>query len=223
MFNETLMLEIRDKFHHVDNCPFQGERIFFENAGGALTLKTVAETSGRMAAIPDNQGRNNPASEKLVEIIDQAKQDMHEFLGTSSGVVFVGESGTELLFRLIRTAVVGNQSGSDEAGMILGSTLEHPATTSACSYWADKTGLEYVSIAHNNSTGTVTVADYQAQVTPQTRVATIIHTSPVTGMSVDVKAIAACIRAVSPDCFIIVDGIQPVSYTHLTLPTILLV
>jgi cysteine desulfurase/selenocysteine lyase len=39
-------------------------------------------------------------------------------------------------------------------------------------------------------------------------VATIIHTSPVTGMGVDVKAIAAAIRAVSPDCIIIVDGIQ---------------
>ena len=36
--------------------PLSGERIFFENAGGALTLKSVVETSSKFAAIPDNQG-----------------------------------------------------------------------------------------------------------------------------------------------------------------------
>ena len=33
-------------------------------------------------------------------------------------------------------------------------------------------------------------------------------TSPVTGMGVDVAAVSKAIRAVAPDCFIIVDGIQ---------------
>ena len=41
-----LITAIRDRFAHVDTCPFQGDRIFFENAGGALTLKSVVETSG---------------------------------------------------------------------------------------------------------------------------------------------------------------------------------
>ncbi|MGR3914500.1 MAG: aminotransferase class V-fold PLP-dependent enzyme, partial [Gammaproteobacteria bacterium] len=40
------------------------------------------------------------------------------------------------------------------------------------------------------------------------RVATIIQTSPVAGVSVDVRAVAAAIRAAAPDCFLIVDGIQ---------------
>ena len=40
-----LIQAIRDRFAHVDQCPFQGERVFFENAGGALTLKSVVETS----------------------------------------------------------------------------------------------------------------------------------------------------------------------------------
>ena len=50
---------IRDRFAHVESCPFQGPRVFFENAGGALTLKSVVETSATFAAIPDNQGRDN--------------------------------------------------------------------------------------------------------------------------------------------------------------------
>ena len=91
-----------------------------------LTLKTVVDTSAKFAAIPDNQGRDNPAAHALVALIDKAKEDMAVFFNAPHGRFFVGESGTELLFRLIRTAIVGT-----EPGRILGSTLEHPATRSA--------------------------------------------------------------------------------------------
>ena len=40
-FSPNLLAEIRKKFAFVEECPFVGERIFFENAGGALTLKSV--------------------------------------------------------------------------------------------------------------------------------------------------------------------------------------
>ena len=39
-----LMQQVRARFAYVDTCPFQGSRIFFENAGGALTLNSVVET-----------------------------------------------------------------------------------------------------------------------------------------------------------------------------------
>ncbi len=213
MFTEALSTEIRNRFHHVDHCPYQGKRVFFENAGGALTLKSVAETSATMAAIPDNQGRANPASQYLIDTIDKSRENMRAFLGTQSGVVFVGESGTELLFRLIRTAV----TGADAGGVILGSTLEHPASSSASAHWAEITEREFVRVPHNNDTGTVTVQDYEKYLSPEMRVATIIHTSPVTGMSVDVNAIAKRIREVSPACFIIVDGIQHAAHGGLTI------
>lgn len=201
---EGLLDQIRDRFAYVDTCPEQGERIFFENAGGALTLKSVVELSTRYAAIPDNQGRDNAASKALVDVIAQAKADAMLFLNASSGQVFVGESGTELLFRMISNAVLETQQGGD----VLGSTLEHPASRSAAQRWARVAKKNYIAVPHNNETGSVTADDYAKHVTPQTRVATIIHTSPVTGMGVDVGAIVKVIRAVSPDCYIIVDGIQ---------------
>ena len=102
-----LMDEVRSRFAHVDECPFSGPRIFFENAGGALTLKSVVETSAKFAAIPDNQGRDNVASHALVDIINQSKAKMKLLFNAPGGQFFVGESGTELLFRIIRTAVVG--------------------------------------------------------------------------------------------------------------------
>lgn len=202
--NKGLINQVRDRFEHVDRCPYQGPRIFFENAGGALTLKSVVECAGELAAIPDNQGRDNPASHELVRLINQAKTDIRSFLGAAKGPVFVGESGTELLFRLISTAIIEAPAGGD----VVGSTLEHPASVSACARWAKIAGRNFVRVAHNDETGSVTADDYRPYVSKNTRVATILHTSPVTGMAVDVAAIAKLIREVSPDCYIIVDGIQ---------------
>ena len=204
MFDPQLLKEIRDRFHHVDHCPYQGPRIFFENAGGSLTLKSVVEVSTHFSSIPDNQGRDNPASQELVRIINKAREDMKLFFGVSEGVVFTGESGTELLFRLVRAAVLGSPAG----GNVVGSTLEHPATASARSQWCPIAGKENISIAHDKDRAIVTPEHYLAHVTPETRAATIIQTSPVTGMAVDVKGVAEAIRSIAPDCFIVVDSIQ---------------
>lgn len=207
MITPTLLTEIRSKFAHVDACPFQGPRVFFENAGGALTLNSAVETSARFAAIPDNQGRDNPAAHALVDIIKDAKAAAMEWFNADSGQVFVGESGTELLFRLIRTAVAGT-----EGGVLIGSTVEHPASRSAMSHWADKFGRDYRLVSHDDALGLVTADAYGAIVTSDTKVATILHTSPVTGMGMDIAAISKAIRAVAPNCFIIVDGIQHASH-----------
>jgi selenocysteine lyase/cysteine desulfurase len=208
-----LMAEIRSRFAHVETCPEAGPRIFFENAGGALTLKSVVDTSTRYASIPDNQGRDNEMAHALVATIDAAKADMRVFFNAPEGDIFVGESGTELLFRLIMNAVLGAEAG----GVVLGSTLEHPATRSACARWAKVAGKPYVQVPHDDARGTVTAEHYAAHLTPDTRVATILHTSPVTGMAVDVAGIAAAIRAVAPEAYIIVDGIQHASHGRIDI------
>ena len=208
-----LVSAIRARFAHVDECPFQGPRIFFENAGGALTLKSVAETSARFAAIPDNQGRDNAASHALVDIIARAKADMATMMNTSSGQFFVGESGTELLFRMIRTACVN----APRDAKVIGSSIEHPASRSAARRWAGIAGLDYVDTGHDDATGMVTPEHYAAQMTPDVAVATILHASPVTGMGMDVAGIAAAIRATAPGAMIIVDGIQHAAHGQLDI------
>jgi cysteine desulfurase / selenocysteine lyase len=208
LLSADLLSAVRDRFAHVDACPFAGPRIFFENAGGALHLKSVIETSGLHAGLPDNQGRDNPASAALMAIIARGREDMRLFLGATSGQVFVGESGTEVLFRLIRTAALGAAPG----GAMLASTLEHPASRSAMHRWAEVTGRPLRLAVHDDASGTLPLAACLPHITPDLRVATIVHTSPVTGMVVDVAAIAAAIRAVAPGCFIVVDGIQHASH-----------
>ena len=213
MFEAGLLQQIRDRFCHVDTCPYQGPRIFFENAGGALTLKSVVEVNTELAGIPDNQGRDNPASRELVRIIAEARDNMRLFLGVADGPVFTGESGTELIFRMVRAAALGTPAG----GNMIGSTLEHPATASASKRWARIAGREYRAALHDNDSATITAGDYARIVDAETRVATIIHTSPVTGMTVDVAAVVRTIRAASPDCVIILDGIQHAAHGGLSV------
>ncbi|UYV37963.1 aminotransferase class V-fold PLP-dependent enzyme [Rhodobacteraceae bacterium D3-12] len=212
LISDDLLSQIRARFAHVDSDPFQGERVFFENAGGALTLKSVVETSGFYAAIPDNQGRDNVAAHRLVAVIEKARSDMAEMMNAPGGQFFMGESGTELLFRLISAACLG--AG---AGRVLGSTLEHPASRSAAARWAGIAGQAHVLVNHDDSTGTVGVEHYLSEITSDTVVATILHTSPVTGMTVDAGAIAAAIREKAPECFIIVDGIQHAAHGAIDL------
>jgi selenocysteine lyase/cysteine desulfurase len=139
-FDPALLDEIRARFAHVDNCPFQGPRTFFENAGGALTQRSVVETSARLAAIPDNQGRDTPAAAALMQVIADAKADVAMFFNAGDGQFFVGESGTGLLFRLIRTAAV------DTRGTLIGSTVEHAAIRSVLRHWGDQLGLSVISV-----------------------------------------------------------------------------
>lgn len=207
-----LMDEVRARFAHVSECPFVGPRVFFENAGGALTLNSVVETSAKFAAIPDNQGRDNPAAHALVAIIDKAKDDMRVLFNAPEGQFFMGESGTELLFRLIRTAIVGTP-----AGKVFSSTVEHPATRSAAAKWSQTMGKPHLYIKHDDTTGAVDADAYAAQITPDAQVVTILHTSPVTGMAMDVAAIVKAIRAVAPQCYVIVDGIQHAAHGRLDI------
>ena len=86
---ESLVDQIRSRFAQVDQCPQQGQRIFFENAGGALTLNSVVETARDYAAIPDNQGRDNDGSHALVRVINKAKEDMRVFMNAPGGQFFV--------------------------------------------------------------------------------------------------------------------------------------
>jgi selenocysteine lyase/cysteine desulfurase len=207
------MSEIRSRFAQVDSDPYVGERVFFENAGGALTLNAVVDTSMQYAAVPDNQGRDNVASHALVSVINKAKADMRILMNAPDGQVFVGESGTELLFRMISTACLG----AAEGGEVLGSTLEHPASKSAAIRWAKIARGDYVSVPHNIETGTVGPEDYRPFISSNTRVATILHTSPVTGMAVDVAGIASLIRETAPQCYIIVDGIQHAAHGRMDI------
>ena len=116
----------------------------------------------------------------------------------------VGERVTELLVRLVRNAAASAKIG----GNIVGSSFEHPATRSASKYWASQTNREYINVQHDDTHGHVTAEHYSNSVSPDTRIVTVLHASPVTGISVDLKKISEKVRSISPEALIIVDGVQ---------------
>ena len=209
---KDLIKEIREKFCHVEECPYSGKRIFFENAGGSLTLKSVVDRSALMAAIPDNQGRDNEASSSIMNIISKSKLKTLDFFNTENGSIIVGESGTELLFRLIRTAILSSDKGS-----VVGSTLEHPASRSATAKWSKIASKELIMVPHCNETGTLDIERYIDQINSEVVVATVVHTSPVTGIGVDLKNLTKGIKEKNPNCLVIVDGIQHAAHGNINI------
>ncbi|MDP6192498.1 MAG: aminotransferase class V-fold PLP-dependent enzyme, partial [Paracoccaceae bacterium] len=151
---------------------------------------------------PEIQIRKKEVEKEIKQ--KKAKSDAASLFGTIKGQFFVGESGTELLFRLVRNAA----SSADMGGNIVGSSFEHPATRSAAKYWAAETKRQYINVQHDDTLGHVTADHYSNIITPDTRVVTILHASPVTGISVDLKKISEAIRSISPEALIIVDGVQ---------------
>ncbi|MDA0368731.1 MAG: aminotransferase class V-fold PLP-dependent enzyme [Proteobacteria bacterium] len=209
LFSPDLLREIRGKFHHTDFCPIvKAPRVFFENGGGSLKLKEAVAANAEIEALPDQEGRKNPASAYLSEILDAGREDLHLLFGSSAlgdgrGQVLSGETGTRLLYRLIRSIALAAPPGP-----VLSSTLEHPASLDSAKQWAKNTNRAWIEVPFDPISGTVSAANYAAAVTPDTRLATVIHTSMLTGFTVDLAAVSKAIRAVAPDCYIIVDGIQ---------------
>jgi cysteine desulfurase/selenocysteine lyase len=209
LFPPALMREIRERFHHTDYCPILKEpRVFFENGGGSLKLKEALAVNAEIEALPDQEGRKNAASAYLTGVLDAGRADLHllfgsEALGEGKGQVISGETGTRLLYRLVRSIALAAPPGP-----VVSSTLEHPASLDSAKQWAANTNRDWIEVPFDPQTGTVSAENYAAAVTPDTQIATIIHTSMLTGFVVDLAAVSKAIRAVAPDCFIIVDGIQ---------------
>lgn len=208
-FADELMAEVRDCFHHVDYCPVIGApRIFLESGGGSLKLKAAVAASAEVEALPDQEGRQNDASRHLSSLIRRGREDLHLLfgsagLGDNPGQVISGETGTRLLYRIIRSIALAVPPGP-----VLSCNLEHPASLDSAKQWAANTGREWIEVRFDPETGTARPEHYAAAVTPDTRLATAIHTSMLTGFVVDLPGIVEAIRDTAPECFIVVDGIQ---------------
>ena len=58
--------------------------------------------------------------------------------------------------------------GTDNQGIVLGSSVEHPATRSACLRWSNLSGKNHVLIPHNDKKGLVCSKQYSKYITKDT-------------------------------------------------------
>lgn len=206
-FSPTLLSDVRDRFCHVDGDPVLGKRIYLENAGGSLTLKSVVKTSSEIDALPDNAGRNNATSHHLGDLIADGRAAVATFLNARDGVIAARESATAMLFALLDAATQDAGTGN-----VVCSNLDHPATFDGTAYFCARRNLERRVAGVDAATGVVPPDAVLEQVDDQTIALALIHASNVTGGLNDLASIVPAVREKAPQAIIIIDGTQFVQH-----------
>ncbi len=201
------MNEIRDRFVNIDSDPFSGKRIYFENAGGTLKLKSIFEVIETFSGLPDNTGRRNAASRKVDEAIARGRKDVALFVGAESGTIAAEQSTTGMIFRILNT-IAANATG----GNMVTTNLDHASAYDATRMIAQRCGMEFRCAELDSKTGLVPVESILKHVDEETAVLTVIHASNVIGSKNDVATITTEARKRNPNMFVILDGAQHASH-----------
>ena len=207
-FDDALMSEIRARFVHVDSEPGLGQRIFFENGGGSLTLGSVIEVQKVAASLPANAGRANAGSHAVEQYIAEGVRALEDFMHVDRGVVISCESTTSHAFRMMEAAARQAKPGAN----IVCSDLDHACFHDAAAYYAKLFGLTRRVVSMDVDTGTLTPESVAEQVDEDTAIVSIIHASNITGGKNDLRAIAEAVRSKNPDAYILADGAQHVQH-----------
>jgi cysteine desulfurase / selenocysteine lyase len=214
LFNEHLLADIRARFEHVDSDPISGKRIFFENAGGTLRLKSVLAAVQFFTALPDNAGRRNKTSRKIGQTIIQGRKDVATLLGATSGSIASEQSGTGMIFRILGT-IARSVRGTN----VVTSNLEHPAVYDACNILARRHGLECRIAKLDKPSGVVPVEAVTSLIDGNTVMLAIIHASNILGTVNDVKRMIHESRRIKPELYAVIDGCQYASHGLVDVPS----
>ncbi|MSU66230.1 MAG: aminotransferase class V-fold PLP-dependent enzyme [Opitutus sp.] len=203
LFSASLQQAIRQRFLHADADPYSGKRIYLENAGGGLTLKEVFDVDQRIGSLPDNTGRDNPASREVGKAIEVGRRDLVAFLNAGDGSILSEQSTTACAFRILEAAAAGIRGTN-----MVCSRLDHASFFDATASIAQRHRLERRIAPLNRETGSLDADAMAALVDEGTVAVTIIHASNITGSKTDLREIAARIRQRAPNAIIVADGAQ---------------
>ncbi len=206
-FSSQLSAQIRDRFCNVDCDPVLTDRIYFENAGGSLTLKSVVETASYFDGLPDNAGRSHASSQHVSHTITDGRNAVATFLNAREGVIASRESATAMIFALLEAA-----TAAVDCGNIVCSNLDHAATYDAAAYVCETRGLTRRVAALDRVSGIVPVSALMEQIDEQTIAVAMVHASNVTGGVNDLATIGAAVRERAPSAILIADGTQFVQH-----------
>ena len=84
-FPESLMQEIKSRFHFVDHDMDGRERLFFDNAGGSFRLKAALEAFASVDALPDCPERIHERARYLQDVQARGEEDIDRLCGQLGG------------------------------------------------------------------------------------------------------------------------------------------
>ena len=180
-FSDELKAEIRSKIYMVDEDQ-SGKRIYFENAGGAPTLKTICDLAQTVSQIPDFHNRPTPGARPLAKMVADGIEDAKLIFGTKSGAILSDLTVSKALFTMTGV-IMKNVPGSN----VVTTDLEHPSTHDGSKFFAEMLGKEFRAGKIDPKTGQVDVEDLLTKIDENTCLLSIIHASNVIGTVNDVE------------------------------------
>jgi cysteine desulfurase / selenocysteine lyase len=203
LFSNELLKEIRDRFYYVDNDPDVGERLFFDNAGGAFRLKKAIEQFERIDSIPDCPERVHKMALYLQKVQEDGMNDVRTILNAKGGSILPSLTASQAMFDMVM-AISENVSGTN----MVTSILEHPSAYDAMQYYAEKTGRQLRVAKSNPVTGGVDADEVIKLVDKDTCLLSVMYASNISGAIFDIESIVKKAREIKPDLYIIVDAVQ---------------
>ncbi|WP_109479388.1 aminotransferase class V-fold PLP-dependent enzyme [Paraburkholderia sp. C35] len=211
-FPESLMQEIKSRFHYVDSDIDGRERLFFDNAGGSFRLKAALEAFAYVDALPDCPERIHERACYLQDVQARGEDDIRRIFNAEGGSIYPSLTASAAMFEMVR-AVMENVPGTNAVTTI----LEHPSSFDAMKLYCERTGKALRIAPSNPETGGVDVDAIVSLVDQDTALLSVMYASNISGAKLDIAAIVERARAKKPDLFIIVDAVQHAPHAAIDL------
>lgn len=211
LFEESYVKELKSKFHMVDYDLENGKRLFFDNSGGSLRLKSCVSAKAEFEAYPDCPEREHPRALELKRIVKEGNDTLLKTVfGACEGSIMTELTASQTMFQLVGI-IMENTSGKNAVV----SSLEHPSAFDAVEFYCKKTGKELRVIPANAETGGIDPEAVADLVDEDTCLVSVTSASNVSGAINDIAKTVSLARAKKPDLFIISDAVQHAPHCRL--------
>lgn len=202
-FPKDLQDKLRNQFYFLDSDLNSNKRIFFENAGGALRLKSAVEKYVEVSKIPDSPVRDYDIAQMINQDITDGKKDISMLLNAEGGEIAISLTASKIMFEMITVAAINLPKGN-----IVTTSIEHPSSYDACEFSSQQYGHELRVAKADHGTGSVFLEELLSHIDEETRIVSLILTSNITGGMHDLKKYTQAIHERNSEAIIIVDAVQ---------------
>lgn len=202
-FPKDLQDKLRNQFYFLDSDLNGNKRIFFENAGGALRLKSAVEKYVEVSKIPDSPVRDYDIAQMINQDITDGKKDISMLLNAEGGEIAISLTASKIMFEMITVAAINLPKGN-----IVTTSIEHPSSYDACEFSSQQYGHELRVAKADHGTGSVFLEELLSHIDEETRIVSLILTSNITGGMHDLKKYTQAIHERNSEAIIIVDAVQ---------------
>lgn len=204
LFEQSFVEKLKERFYNVDSDPDFGKRLFFDNSGGSLRLKSCVEKKAELEAFPDCPERIHERSLFLKGLVEKGTEEILKIIfGAKSGALITELTASQTMFQAVGM-IMENVSGKNAVV----SSIEHPSAFDAVEFYCQKTGREMRVVPANTITGGIDVDEVIKHVDKDTVLLSIMSASNISGNIMDVREIAKRARQINPDIYIVSDMVQ---------------